>query len=184
MSTVLPERVSARDRILTVAGELFYREGYRAVGVDRVISEADVAKATFYKHFPSKDDLIIAWINHAEQSSLAIVPSSSGPTPLFDYMDAMIGIARQASCMGCTYQGTASEFADPTHPAHATSLQVKQRVLNDLQVRAKKQGFKNSKQVAEAMFLFLEGVWASVRMFRENAPLTHCKNAVRALAQI
>jgi AcrR family transcriptional regulator len=53
-----PEPPSARDRILAVAGRLFYRDGYRAIGVDRVIGEAEVAKATFYKHFPSKDDLI------------------------------------------------------------------------------------------------------------------------------
>jgi AcrR family transcriptional regulator len=184
MSSTMLEKPSARERILKIAGGLFYHEGYRAVGIDRVIAEADVAKATFYKHFPSKDDLIVAWINQAEESSRAILPSAESETPLFDYMDAMIGIARKSGCMGCTYQGTAAEFADPAHPAHAASLEVKQRVLKDLEVRAKKQGLKKPKQVAEFMFLFLEGVWASVRMFRQDAPLGHCKDAVRALAKI
>ncbi|MGL5012068.1 MAG: TetR/AcrR family transcriptional regulator, partial [Paracoccaceae bacterium] len=62
---------SARDRIVTTAGSLFYREGYRAIGVDRVIAEADVAKATFYRHFPSKDDLIVAWVETAEKGAAA-----------------------------------------------------------------------------------------------------------------
>eukprot|EP01036_Dinobryon_divergens_P021358 gene21358-29320_t len=59
-------RASARDRILAAAGPLFYRDGYRAVGVDRVITMSGVAKATFYKHFPAKDDLIIAWLDRAD----------------------------------------------------------------------------------------------------------------------
>jgi AcrR family transcriptional regulator len=178
------EKPSPRDRILKIAGGLFYREGYRAVGIDRVIAEADVAKATFYKHFPSKDELIVAWINQSEETSRAILPRGESATPLFDYMDAMVGIARQPWCMGCTFQGTAAEFSDPTHPAHAASLEVKQRVLKDLELRAKKQRIKKSNQVAESMFLFLEGVWASVRMFGEDAPLGHCKDAIRALAKV
>ena len=74
--------LSARDRILSVAGPLFYREGYRATGIDRVIAEADVAKATFYKHFPSKDDLITAWIARAEDSSSRSLPPEDAPEPL------------------------------------------------------------------------------------------------------
>jgi AcrR family transcriptional regulator len=176
------EKLSPRDRIVKTAGQLFYKEGYRAIGIDRVIAEADVAKATFYKHFPSKDDLIVAWINHAEVSSRSMLPPVAGPTPLFDYMDKMIGIARQNWCMGCTYQGTASEFADVKHPAHAASRKVKENVLAELAARAKAQGLKHPKAVAEQMFLLLEGVWASVRMFRDDAPLAHAKTAVRALA--
>jgi AcrR family transcriptional regulator len=54
----------ARDRILLAAHELFYREGIRATGVDRVIAEAGVAKLTFYRHFPGKNDLILAVLEH------------------------------------------------------------------------------------------------------------------------
>jgi AcrR family transcriptional regulator len=176
------EKLSPRDRILKTAGQLFYREGYRAIGIDRVIAEADVAKATFYKHFPSKDDLIVAWIEQAEAMSKGALPPMQGATPLFDYMDKMIGIARQDWCMGCAYQGTAAEFADPAHPAHAASLQVKHNVIAELMARAKAQGVKHPKAVAEQMFLLLEGIWASVRMFRSDAPLSHAKAAVRTLA--
>ena len=59
----LTER-SARDRILLAAHELFYREGIRATGVDRVIAESGVAKLTFYRHFPSKNDLIREFLAH------------------------------------------------------------------------------------------------------------------------
>jgi len=55
---------SARDRILTTAHGLFYRDGIRATGIDRVIAEAHVTKVTFYRHFPSKNDLILAYLDY------------------------------------------------------------------------------------------------------------------------
>jgi AcrR family transcriptional regulator len=53
----------ARDRILRVAHDLFYRDGIRATGIDRVIAEAGVTKVTFYRHYPSKNDLIRAFLH-------------------------------------------------------------------------------------------------------------------------
>ncbi|MGL4237931.1 TetR/AcrR family transcriptional regulator [Tabrizicola sp.] len=177
-----PEKApSARDRILQVAGPLFYREGYRAIGIDRVIAEADVAKATFYKHFPSKDDLIVAWIAQAEERSQTGLPPEDGPEPLTAYVSAMIAIARRSGCMGCTYQGSAAEFSNPSHPAHAAAIDVKTRVLETLETRARAQGLARPRETAEAVFLFIEGVWASVRMFGPKAPLAHAEEAARRL---
>jgi len=56
--------LSARDRILATAHDLFYRDGIRATGIDRVIAEAGVTKVTFYRHFPSKNDLVLAFLAH------------------------------------------------------------------------------------------------------------------------
>jgi len=58
---------TARDRILSSAYELFSHHGIRAVGVDEVIKQAQVAKATLYRHFASKDDLVLAFLQHREQ---------------------------------------------------------------------------------------------------------------------
>jgi AcrR family transcriptional regulator len=173
---------SARERIIAVAGPLFYREGYRAVGVDRLIAEADVAKATFYKHFPSKDDLIVAWIDHAEEQSRRGLPSTDGAEPLYAYADRMIDIATKVWCLGCTYQGSAAEFHDPDHPAHRAAIGVKRRVIADLESRAGKQGLSDPKGAAERVFVYLEGVWASVRMFGADAPLGGAHAAIRRLA--
>ena len=173
--------VSAKERILNVAGPLFYRKGYRAIGVDRVIAEAGVAKATFYKHFPSKDDLIVAWINRAEASSRATLPAEKGAEPLTDYVFAMIKIARKSTCMGCTYQGTAAEFSDTAHPAHGAALGVKGRVLQDLQRLAALQKQPDPQATAERVFLLLEGIWASVRMFGQAAPLAQAEVAFARL---
>jgi AcrR family transcriptional regulator len=183
MSSAETEKSGPRERILNTAGRLFYEEGYRAVGIDRVIAEADVAKASFYKHFPSKDDLIVAWIKGAETQSRTQLPPPDGATPLFDYMDMMIGIAQQTWCMGCTFQGAASEFGETLHPAHAAALDVKKNVIVELTARARAQKFSDPAKTAQMMFLLLEGVWASVRMFKSEAPLSHAKDAVRAIAR-
>lgn len=62
---------SARERILLAAQDLFYREGIRATGVDRVIAESEVAKVTFYRHFPSKNDLIQAFLEYRHERWMA-----------------------------------------------------------------------------------------------------------------
>jgi AcrR family transcriptional regulator len=182
MSSAQSEKTGPRERILKTAGRLFYEEGYRAVGIDRVIAEAEVAKASFYKYFPSKDDLIVAWIKDAEDMSRSVLPAMDSKTPLFDYMDKMIGIAEQTWCMGCTFQSAASEFSDLAHPAHAAALNVKQNVIAELETRAVKQNLRDPKNTAQMMFLLLEGIWASARMFNSGAPIQHAKSAVRRLA--
>lgn len=65
------QNLSARERILLTAHELFYREGIRATGIDRVIAASDVTKVTFYRHFPSKNDLILAFLEYRHQRWMA-----------------------------------------------------------------------------------------------------------------
>src|SRR6266540_7175687 len=60
----------ARERILDTAFRLFYAHGHRGVGVDTVIAESGVAKATLYKHFPRKDDLVVAYLDEVDQEWL------------------------------------------------------------------------------------------------------------------
>lgn len=57
----------ARNRILETAHDLFYRDGVRATGIDRLIAEAGVTKVTFYRHFPSKDDLVLAFLDYRHE---------------------------------------------------------------------------------------------------------------------
>src|SRR6187402_72490 len=84
--SAVPRRPSAaRASILAAADRLFYAEGIRAVGVDRVVSEAQVTRVTFYRHFPSKDDLIAAYLQqrlHRDQEQLAQLRREHPDDPL------------------------------------------------------------------------------------------------------
>ena len=65
------QNLPARERILLTAHDLFYHEGIRAIGVDRLIAESGVAKVTFYRHFPSKNDLIREYLEFRHQRWMA-----------------------------------------------------------------------------------------------------------------
>lgn len=175
------ENISARDRILASAGKLFSAEGYRGTGVDRIIADSGVAKATFYKHFPAKDDLIVEWLAQTEASAATLLPGLDAAEPFFALTDALIALAGTPSCLGCAFQGTAAEFADHAHPAHAASIAAKRRVLAGLTQRAEAQGLAQPKSAAEIAFLLIEGVFAAVRMFGPMAPISGAKAALRNL---
>ena len=79
---------SPRERILDKAEELFYQQGYQATGINQIIDESGVAKATFYSHFPSKDDLCVEYLERIAEKEVDLVQSTlkKRKTPLSRYM--------------------------------------------------------------------------------------------------
>jgi AcrR family transcriptional regulator len=108
----------ARRRILDTAGALFYAEGIHTVGIDRVIAEAGVAKATFYHHFPSKDELVRAYLQ--EQSDhLQATTVPRGDTPqerILSVFDDLGDLICGPGFRGCAFVNAAAEYPDPGHP--------------------------------------------------------------------
>lgn len=115
--------ISARDRILSTADRLFYSTGVRAVGVDRVIAEAGVAKMTFFRHFPTKDDLVVTFLEQREQASQAELTrlrtaDPDGPRAVLHTIASEIStITAGDGFRGCEFINTAAEFADSSHRA-------------------------------------------------------------------
>src|SRR4051812_40978891 len=119
MSTAVPGRVSAaRQRLLRTASELFYAEGIRAVGVDRVIEEAGVTRATFYRHFPSKDDLVVAYLQAVHDAVRSVAGDEPGEQRLRRVVGSMTEIVCSPGFRGCSFINAAAEFADPRSPVH------------------------------------------------------------------
>ncbi|WP_373353564.1 TetR/AcrR family transcriptional regulator [Pseudoroseicyclus sp. CXY001] len=174
-------RRDLRERLLQTAGFLFYQHGYRATGIDRVLAEAGVAKATFYKHFPSKDVLIVAWLERVGATLQDAAPPADGPRPLTAWGESVIRRAARDWAMGCPFQVAAAEYSDPFHPVHAAAASVKKRLLADLTGRARAEGLEPPEPAAEAVWLLIEGILASVRLFGPRAPLAHAPAALRRL---
>src|SRR5213595_1701552 len=128
-----PKSSEARQRILETADRLFYQEGVRAVGIDRIIAEAGVAKMSLYKHFPSKDDLILAVLKHREEGVLEFFRSSmerhaeKTKHPLRAFFAALKEFFESPGFRGCPFQNAAVELADPAHPGTAFVRGHKQR---------------------------------------------------------
>lgn len=124
---------AVRDRILEVAGELFYREGVRAVGIDAIIEQADVARMSFYRHFKSKDGLVLACVQQRDERVLAwferevarLAPDPHDrPLAVFDALALRFKTERYR---GCGLLNTMSEMPDRTDTAHRAAAQAKTR---------------------------------------------------------
>lgn len=122
MGEVAVATSSARDRLLEVASRLFYAEGIHAVGVDRVIAEAGVAKATLYAHFASKDELVAAylarhslwWAAAVEERLGPARPAPAAPTPrALAAFDVLAERAATPGYRGCPFINAAAEFPEP-----------------------------------------------------------------------
>lgn len=157
---------AARDRILDSAFQLFYARGLRAVGVDTIIAESGVAKATFYRHFPAKDDLILAYLDKVDRvwtGQLEAAAQAAGPEPsdqLVGLFDALATACRRPGYRGCAFINAAAETA-PGSPVHDRTVAHKQNVLAWILVLAQRAGASDPDQLARALTLLLDGGLAS-----------------------
>jgi AcrR family transcriptional regulator len=158
-----PETSEARQRILETADRLFYQEGVRAVGIDRIIAQADVAKMSLYKHFRSKDDLILAVLQHREESVLAFFRAAmerhakKSKTPLRAFFAALRDFFESPGFRGCPFQNAAIELADPAHPGVAFVRGQKQRFSDFLRGLIEQTLGKTAAKVAPALNILVEG---------------------------
>jgi len=181
------DRRPARDRILDVVGELFYRDGFRAVGVDTVVERSGVAKTTLYYHFASKDELIVAYLEDANARFWtwfddAIAAKDEPRAKLVALFEAVGRLARSPECLGCTFQGTAAEFPRPDHPGHRTAKAHKQAVLRRLRELGEQAGAQDPADLARQLLLLMDGAFAAARMFgRRGSPAASVAGAAQTL---
>jgi AcrR family transcriptional regulator len=116
----------ARRRVLDTAAALFYAEGVHRVGVDRIIAESGVAKATFYHHFPAKDELVRAYLEaeygRQKAATEELVQAATGRPreALLTFFDYLGENGAGAGFRGCPFTNAAAEYPDPTHPVRQT----------------------------------------------------------------
>jgi AcrR family transcriptional regulator len=172
----------ARKRILDTAARLFYRDGYRAVGVDTIIAESGVAKMTLYRHFSSKDDLIAAYLGLVNDQLLAWMEGLAAPhrDPRAALEAIFVGVAELASspeCLGCAFVGAAAEFPGLEHPGHRAALAHKQQVVDRFHELAEGAGAPDPQGLAEQLLLVMDGAWSASRVF---GPGNHGRRAAEA----
>ncbi len=114
------KRSEPRERLLSTAAGIFYADGIRTVGIDRIIAEAGVTKATFYRHFPSKEDLVLAYLRKEDTAIRHhLEPLSTSLEPL-DVLRAVGSGTADELCRpgfrGCAFINAATEYPDPASP--------------------------------------------------------------------
>lgn len=117
----------ARSRLLETATRLFYTEGIHSVGIDRIVAEAKVTRATLYRHFPGKEDLVVAYLQAVhrldrDQVGKALDSGRPAADTLRAIAESIADGIRSAGFRGCAFLNAVAEYPDPEHPVHKAVL--------------------------------------------------------------
>jgi AcrR family transcriptional regulator len=159
--------VTARERILATAGELFYREGIRAIGVDTVVERSGVSKTTLYRLFPSKDALIAAFAAERDRSFWAWwdrieKQHADDPRALLDALLSRIAERiGQGTYRGCPFLNLTAEFPDQNHPGRVIARSNKEELRARLATIVAKLGASDPNRVASQIALIVNGAYAT-----------------------
>jgi len=157
------KKESARDRILRVASELFYMEGIRAVGIDRIIRESGVAKASFYRSFATKDDLTVAYLESRDELKVEKLEKLRQlyPSSPKEQLGALIrDVTEQMGTpdyRGCPFLNAAVEFPDPDHPAHVKLLDIQRSFWSRVQELARESGARQPEELTAQLRMLYDG---------------------------
>ena len=177
-----------REHVLDVVHELFYWQGIRSVGVDRIAADAEVAPTTLYRLFSSKDELIGAYVERADERYRAwflAAEEAGGEDPrlrVLAVFDALAEQVRPELCRGCPFQMTIAEFPDHALAAHRNAVATKAWVRARFGVLAESYAATvtgaDPQAIADQLFLVMEGVYASVMTLGADGPAARARALV------
>lgn len=160
--------VSARERLLETARRLFYGEGIHTVPVDRLVTEAGVTRATFYRHFPAKEDLVVAYLQATDadlRTAVAQATSQDDPQRNITALLDLIGHTTNApGFRGCHFINAAAEYPDAEHPVRVAIDDHRawfERTVTDLAARI---GHPDPVYAGHVLVLLHDGALAAAQL--------------------
>jgi AcrR family transcriptional regulator len=156
-----------RHRLVEAAVRRFYRDGFRNVGIDQLLADVGISKTAFYKHFESKEDLMLAALemqNGWLQSTFRTMVRERGGTALeqlralFDVVQLII---ESDDFHGCIFVNVSMEFPLQHEPAHVLASQSKQAIEDFVQVLAAEAGASDPGRLAQELCLLMEGAYVT-----------------------
>lgn len=177
-----------RERLVHVAIELFYSHGFQAVGIDRILDAAGVTKTTFYKHFESKDDLIMAaiqqrdkWEMQAWTKAVAKVGGDDPRQQLLAFFDVLDLWFNSPDFRGCQFINAAAEFPNPHDPVHKVAAHHKRNTRDFFRDLAAAAGADNPDCFADRYTALVEGTFVLRQVHGRDDAARVIKPAVESL---
>ena len=177
------------DRVLDVAEDLFHTQGVDATGVDAIVAQSGVSKSTLYRHFPSKADLVAAYLRRGHERRLGEwvaeirdrdVPPAQRILDLFDWLGDWFATPAFG---GCRFINAAVQLRDPTHPAFAIPGEHKEEVRRLLADAAAQAGAIASDELAAELSLLIDGAVIRALLERDSSAAQRARRlAVLTLA--
>ena len=182
----MPSSVSPKQRLLQTAARLFFRNGYRAIGVDTISAESGIGKMTLYRHFDSKDDLIVAYLQGSDikfwQEFDRITASApAGREKLLAFFRALTAYVTASDCHGCPFLNVATEYPELDYSGHRIALAHKQVVRARFHELARQAGARDPGALGDGLFLLMDGAYMAARMFGPDNPGMQLAGAAEAL---
>jgi AcrR family transcriptional regulator len=163
----MPAEFATRQRILETASALFYQEGIRAISIDTIVERSGSGKATLYRHFPTKDDLIAAYLEEEDRRHWlwfdeAIAPHEGSPRDqLLAWFEACSKRLTSLGFRGCPFLNALAEFTDVNHPARLYSIRHEVKLRGRLARLARLAGAREPKQLTDQLILIINGALSS-----------------------
>lgn len=189
MAKAAPDAPKAADRILSTAGELFYREGSRAIGVDEIVARAGATKPSLYRAFGSKDQLIAAYLEGQGQHMWSFVEAAVAAHPddpraqLLAYMEGLGERTTKKTYRGCGLSNAAVEYPDAEHPGRTVAVAYKTKMRGWLRDCAKAMDARKPKRLADELMLLIEGAFITAQLFGPDGPAGAARGAAEALIE-
>jgi AcrR family transcriptional regulator len=156
---------ATKARILSAATELFYSEGIRATSADRIIERVGITKVTFYRHFRTKSDLVVAYLREQASAEQQWMESARSSGDAIGSLRALATGIGSASCLpgfrGCPFINAAAEFSDPTDPVRATVDAHRAWVHDQFARIAADAGVNDVESVARQLVILRDGAMVS-----------------------
>jgi AcrR family transcriptional regulator len=169
-------QIPPRERILAASGDLFYRLGIRAVGVDAIAEAAGTNKMTLYRHFSSKDELVAEYLRRLAANAgkfwneLAAAHPDDPRAQLRGWLEAMEAHLRDTDQRGCALANAAIELPEKEHPARCVIEQFKMEQRERLIALCTASGLNEPEMLADELFLLLEGARVSAQSVGPQGP--------------
>lgn len=173
----------ARDRLLAAAQRLFYAEGIRAVGLERLLEDSGVGRASFYRHFASKDELVAAMLDDYDREYRAwlsgrVEALGGEPLALFD---ALAERSKLMNHRGCAFVNVMAEVGDPESEVYRLAAAHKSKVVDYAQQLLADAGYTEHARLAEQLVLLMDGATATALRERSSASAQRAKAIAEAL---
>jgi len=187
MDMVKTPAASPQDRLLKTARTLFYAEGIHAVGVDRLVTEAGVTRATFYRHFPTKEALVEAYLRATDADLRRAVSDAlahDDPQQALQALLDLIGHTTNApEFRGCHFINAAAEYPDATHPVRIAITDHRAWFQETVTGLAARTGHPDPAEAGRILVLLHDGALAAAQLDDPAAVRRTVKNAALQLLQ-
>lgn len=172
-------KVVMQERILKTADSLFYGEGIRAAGVDTIASEVGISKRTLYNYFPSKDDLIVAYLaRRLRPTAVSELPPAEQILGNFDQLERSLA---DDGFRGCPFVNAVAELKEPGHAANKIALAFKDQSRTWFRELLSRLEIANPESLAMQLMLLVDGAIAAAVVRRDPKMARVAREAARVL---